>query len=60
MDRRPLAVVATTDGRRVHVPVELEENSLVVVVRSLLLGLEGLIGLLIAGGRGSGGTRRSR
>jgi hypothetical protein len=57
-----VAVVVTTDGRRVSVPVrQLRANgvSLLDLLRSLLAGLEGLLGLLITGSRReNGGTRR--
>jgi hypothetical protein len=55
-DRRSVAVVVTTDGRRVHVPVETNEVPLLSLIRSILVGIESLLGL-IAGGR-DGGTRR--
>jgi hypothetical protein len=58
-DRRPVAVVVTFDGRRVHVPVETAEVPLLSLIRSILLGIEGLLGLLITGSRReNGGTRR--
>ena len=57
-----VAVVVTTDGRRVTVPVERPDSngvSLLDLLRSLLAGLEGLLGLLITGSRReNGGTRR--
>jgi hypothetical protein len=56
-DRRPVAVVVTSDGRRVHVPVEAAEVPVLSLLRSILLGLEELV-LLITGRRGDG-TRRS-
>jgi hypothetical protein len=58
-DRRKVAVVATTDGRRVHVPIEpagLGDVSLLDLLRSLP-GLDGLLGL-ITGSRRDRGTRR--
>jgi hypothetical protein len=59
-DRRPVAVVVTTDGRRVNVPVEAAEVPLLSLIRSILLGLESLLGLLITGSRReNGGTRRN-
>jgi hypothetical protein len=62
-DRRALAVVVTTDGRRVTVPsrdLQLRGVSPLDLLRSLLLGLEGLLGLLITGSRReNGGTRRN-
>jgi hypothetical protein len=61
-DRRHVAVVITTDGRRVQVPLNdagLRDGSLLGLVRSLLVGLDGLLGLLITGSRReNGGTRR--
>jgi hypothetical protein len=60
-DRR-VAVVVTADGRRVTMALrELDrpDGSLLGLVRSLLAGLEGLLGLLIAGSRREdGGSRR--
>jgi hypothetical protein len=56
-DRRPVAVVVTTDGRRVNVPVETEVP-LLSLIRSILVGIESLV-LLITGRRDHGGTRRS-
>jgi hypothetical protein len=61
-NRSRVAVVVTTDGRRVTVPVrdlEPQDVSLLDLLRSLLAGLEGLLGLLITGSRReNGGTRR--
>jgi hypothetical protein len=57
-----VAVVVTSDGRRVSVPVrDLSSQgvSLLDLLRSLLAGLEGLLGLLITGSRReNGGSRR--
>ena len=60
-DRQRVAVVVTTDGRRVTIPMSelptghVSPDSL----RSLLAGLDGLLGLLITGSRReNGGTRR--
>jgi hypothetical protein len=59
-DRRPVAVVVTSDGRRVHVPVGTAEVPLLSLIRSILLGIESLLGLLITGSRReNGGTRGS-
>lgn len=59
-DRRYVAVVVTTDGRRVHVPIENAEVPLLSLIRSILLGIESLVGLLITGSRReNGGTRRN-
>ena len=60
-DRRMVAVVITTDGRRVHVPVEpnpLSDVSILALLRSLL-GLDGLLGLITGSRREDGGTRRN-
>jgi hypothetical protein len=57
-DRRTVAVVVTADGRRVHLPVERAEVPVLSLIRSILVGLEDLIGL-IAGRRDDGRTRRS-
>ena len=57
-DRRSVAVAVTADGRRVQLPVEAAEVPVLSLIRSILVGLEGLIGL-IAGRRDDGGTRRS-
>jgi hypothetical protein len=57
--RRKVAVVITTDGRRVHVPIDpagLADVSLLDLLRSLP-GLDGLLGL-ITGSRRDRGTRR--
>ena len=56
---RPLAVAVTTDGRRVHVPVDAPEANPLSLIRSILVVIEGLVGLLIGDSRrDSGGTRR--
>jgi hypothetical protein len=55
-----VAVVMTTDGRRVHVPVgpnPLSDVSILAILRSLL-GLDGLLGLITGSRRENGGTRR--
>jgi hypothetical protein len=61
-DRRHVAIVVTSDGRRVPMPLDglgLGDVSLLGILRSLLVGLEGLLGLLITGSRReNGGTRR--
>jgi hypothetical protein len=63
-DRRPVVVVVTTDGRRVTVPLrdlETQDASLLGLLRSLLAGLESLLGLLITGSRReNGGSRRDQ
>ena len=61
-DRCPVVVVVTADGRRVTIPLrdlETQDASLLGLLRSLLAGLESLLGLLITGSRReNGGTRR--
>ena len=55
-----VAVVVTTDGRRVHMPIEpngFADVSLLSLLRSLL-GLDGLLGLITGSRRENGGTRR--
>jgi hypothetical protein len=59
-DRRRVAVVVTSDGRRVQVPVDgpgLTDVSLLGIIRSLL-GLDGLLGLITGSRRENRGTRR--
>lgn len=59
-DRRRVAVVVTTDGRRVHLPVGgdgLSDVTLLALLRSLL-SLDGLLGLITGSRRENGGTRR--
>jgi len=61
-DRRHVAVVITTDGRRVQLPVEdagLVDVSLPGLLRSLLLGLDSLLGLITGSRRENGGSRRN-
>jgi hypothetical protein len=59
-DRRHVAVVITTDGRRVSMPVQsgLVGVSFLDLLRSLLAGLDGLLGLITGSRRENGGTRR--
>jgi len=57
LDRRSVAVAVTSDGRRVHVPVETNEVPVLSLLRSILVGLEELV-LLITNRREHGGTRR--
>ena len=58
-DRRPGAVVVTSDGRRLNVPLdELEPDAAPVSLRSILLSLLGLLGL-IGGSRQEPGDRRT-
>ena len=59
-DRRKVAVVVTSDGRRVHVPIDptgLANVSLLEILLSIP-GLGGLLGL-ITGSRRDRGTRRN-
>ncbi len=61
-DRRPVAVVVTTDGRHVQMPIsnlDFSDNSLLSLVRSLVVGLESLLGLITGSRRENGGTRRN-
>ena len=62
-NRRHVAVVVTTDGRRVQLPLNdsgLSDGSLLSLLRSLVVGLESLVGLLITGSRReNGGSRRN-
>jgi hypothetical protein len=59
LDRRTVAVVVTTDGRRVQVPLG-SEVPLLSLLRSIVVGFESLLGLLIAGSRReNGGTQRN-
>ena len=61
--RSRVAVVVTADGRRVNVPVRdlaHQDVSPLDLLRSLLVGLESLLVLLITGSRReNGGTRRN-
>jgi hypothetical protein len=57
-DRRHVAVVVTSDGRRVTVPMNSGlDVSFIEILRSLL-GLDGLLGLITGSRRENGGTRR--
>jgi hypothetical protein len=56
-DRRSVAVVVTSDGRRVQMPVEAAEVPVLSLLRSILAGLEELV--LLITGRRDDGTRRS-
>jgi hypothetical protein len=59
-DRRQVAVVITTDGRRVHLPIDgsgPSDVSLLALLRSLP-GLDGLLGLITGSRRENGGMRR--
>jgi hypothetical protein len=60
-DRSSVAVVITTDGRRVHLPVNDSsalDVALLSLLRSLLLGVEDLVGLITGSRRENGGSRR--
>lgn len=62
-DRRAVAVVVTTDGRRVQIPVQgsgLSDVSLLGILHSLGLGLLGLLGLIGGSREENGGTRRGK
>jgi hypothetical protein len=60
-DRRPIVVLVTSDGRRVNVPLdELEAASGRVSLRSLLLSLLGLLGLITGSRQEPGGRRTER
>jgi hypothetical protein len=58
-DGHRVAVVVTTDGRRAHLPLNETgsvEVSALALLRSLLIGLDGLIGRISR--RENGGSRR--
>jgi hypothetical protein len=57
-DRRKVAVVVTTDGRRAHLPIETAEVPVLSLLRSILVGIERLLGLIAGDRREHGGTRR--
>jgi len=61
-DRRAVAVVVTTDGRRVHVPIDPSGPSAVSLLSLLrsLLSLDGLLELITGSRREDRGTRRNR
>jgi len=62
-DRRTVAVAITTDGRRVQLPANdssVFEVALLSLIRSLLLGLEDLVGLITGSRRENGGSRRAQ
>ncbi len=60
LDRRPVAVVVTSDGRRMQMPIDdgSLEVSLLSLIRSLLVGIESLLALITGSRRENGGTRR--
>jgi hypothetical protein len=60
-DRRRVAIAVRGDGRRVQMPLNdpvFADVSFVEILRSLLLGLDGLLGLITGSRRENGGTRR--
>lgn len=60
-NRRRVAVAVTSDGRRVQIPVSdssLAGVALLGIIRSLLVGLDGLLGLITGSRRENRGTRR--
>jgi hypothetical protein len=60
-DRRRVAVAVTSDGRRAQVPLDgpgLTDVSLLGIIRSLLVGLDGLLGLITGSRRENRGTRK--
>jgi hypothetical protein len=60
-DRRRVAILVTTDGRRAHLPIDDSGSDLVsplALLRSLLLGLDGLLGLITGSRQENGGSRR--
>ena len=63
-DQRKVAVVVTRDGRRVQMPLDdlglANDVSLLGLLRSLVLGLAGLLGLITGSGEENRGTRRGR
>ena len=62
-NRRHVAIAIRADGRRVQIPLNdagLSDGTLLGLLRSLVVGLESLLGLLITGSRReNGGTRRN-
>ena len=62
-NRRHVAIAIRADGRRVQMPLNdtgLSDGTLLGLLRSLVVGLESLLGLLITGSRReNGGTRRN-
>jgi hypothetical protein len=59
-DRRHVAVVITSDGRRVQMPMDSGLLDVSVLLRTLALGLENLLELITGSRRENGGTRRHR
>jgi len=61
LHRQPVAVAMTADGRRVHVPLEPREANPLSLLRSIIVVIESLIGLIVGGDRReNGGTRRGK
>jgi hypothetical protein len=58
-DRRSVAVLVTADGRRAHLPLEAAEVPVLSLLRSILIGLEDLLGLIVGDRREDRGTRRA-
>jgi hypothetical protein len=59
LDRRPLAIAVTADGRRVHMAFDADKATPLSLLRSILVVIESLVGLLIGDSRReNGGTRR--
>jgi hypothetical protein len=61
-DRRRVAIAVRADGRRVQMPLNdpgFDDVSLLGLLRSLLLGLDSLLGLITGSRRENGGTRRN-
>lgn len=60
-DRRRVAVAVTSDGRHVQIPqagTSLTEVAFLELIHSLLVGLDGLLGLITGPRRENRGTRR--
>ena len=59
-ERRPIAVVVTSDGRRVQMPVEggSLEVAFLSLLRILLVGVEDILVLITGSRRENGGSRR--
>jgi hypothetical protein len=60
-DRRPVAIVVTSDGRRVNVPLdELRTEPAPGLLQGVVLFLLGLVGLITGSRQEAGRTRRTR
>jgi hypothetical protein len=59
LDRRPVAVLVTTDGRRVQVPLGVDEVPPLSLIRAILVGIESLVALITGDRRENRGTRRN-